>query len=83
MLYTTPIFLKIPSDVRRYLLAVLGLKCANLLFEVRTLLVKNEGDNSRLLLFERPTEFPCFHFKFSGTIYNLNDISGKLNEELF
>ena len=48
-------------DVARYLPAVLKAKYIESLFEVKTILVKNEGDDGRPILFEKHHELPgCY-----------------------
>ncbi len=49
-------------DVGRYLPAVLEAKYVDSLFEVKTVLVKNEGDDGRPILFEKHAELPGLLF---------------------
>ena len=68
-------------DVGRYLPAVLDAKYVDSLFEVKTILVKNEGDDGRPILFEKHAKLPgCFSI-LGGKIDNIYDVLEKLEEE--
>ncbi len=70
-------------DVARYMPAVLDSKYVDSLFEVKTILVKNEGDDGRPILIERHRELPgCFSI-LGGKIDNIYDILEKMDEEHF
>ena len=70
-------------DVGRYLPAMRDAKYVDSLFEVKTVLVKNEGDDGRPILFERHPELPgCFSI-LGGKIDNLYDVLEKLDAEHF
>lgn len=69
-------------DVSRYLPAILDAKYVNSLFEVKTVLVKNEGDDGRPILFEKHLELPGCYSVLGGKIDNIYDILEKLDEEL-
>lgn len=68
-------------DVGRYLPAVLAAKYVESLFEVKTILVKNEGDDGRPILFEKNPELPGCYSVLGGKIDNIYDVWEKLNEE--
>lgn len=68
-------------DVGRYLPAVLAAKYVESLFEVKTILVKNEGDDGRPILFEKHPELPGCYSVLGGKIDNIYDVFGKLDEE--
>lgn len=69
-------------DVGRYLPAVLEAKYVESLFEVKTILVKNEGDDGRPILFEKHPELPGCYSVLGGKIDNIYDVLEKLNEEM-
>lgn len=68
-------------DVGRYLPAVLDAKYVDSLFEVKTVLVKNEGDDGRPILFETRAELPGFYSILGGKIDNIYDVFEKLQHE--
>jgi glycine/D-amino acid oxidase-like deaminating enzyme len=70
-------------DVGRYLPAVLEAKYVDSLFEVKTVLVKNEGDDGRPILFEKYTELPGCYSVLGGKIDNIYDVLEKLDEQYF
>lgn len=70
-------------DVGRYLPAVLEAKYVESLFEVKTILMKNEGDDGRPILFEKHPELPGCYSVLGGKIDNIYDVWGKLNDEKF
>lgn len=70
-------------DVGRYLPAVLDAKYVDSLFEVKTVLVKNEGDDGRPILFEKHPELPGCYSVLGGKIDNIYDILEKLDTEQF
>lgn len=70
-------------DVGRYLPAVLDAKYIDSLFEVKTVLVKNEGDDGRPILFEKHTELPGCYSVLGGKIDNIYDVLEKLETEEF
>ncbi|TJZ78763.1 FAD-dependent oxidoreductase [Chitiniphilus eburneus] len=70
-------------DVGRYLPALRSAKYVDSLFEVKTVLVKNEGDDGRPILFEKHAELPgCFSI-LGGKIDNIYDVLEKLEAEEF
>lgn len=70
-------------DVGRYLPAVLNAKYVKSLFEVKTILVKNEGDDGRPILFERHPKLPGCYSVLGGKIDNIYDVWEKLSAESF
>lgn len=70
-------------DVGRYLPAVLDAKYVDSLFEIKTVLVKNEGDDGRPILFEKHPELPGCYSVLGGKIDNIYDVLEKLDEEVF
>ncbi len=69
-------------DVARYLPSVLQAKYVESLFEVKTILVKNEGDDGRPILFEKHQELPGCYTVLGGKIDNIYDVLVKLDEEV-
>jgi glycine/D-amino acid oxidase-like deaminating enzyme len=68
-------------DVSRYLPIVREAKYIDSLFEVKTVLVKNESDDGRPILFERHFQMPeCFSI-LGGKIDNIYDVLEKLDME--
>jgi glycine/D-amino acid oxidase-like deaminating enzyme len=70
-------------DVGRYLPSALEAKYVDSLFEVKTVLVKNEGDDGRPILFEKHAELPNCYSVLGGKIDNIYDILEKLEAEEF
>lgn len=70
-------------DVGRYLPAVHDGKFVGSLFEVKTVLVKNEGDDGRPILFEKHPELPGCYSILGGKIDNIYDVLEKLDAENF
>jgi glycine/D-amino acid oxidase-like deaminating enzyme len=70
-------------DVGRYLPAVLKAKYVESLFEIKTVLVKNEGDDGRPILFEKHPELPGCYSVLGGKIDNIYDVLEKLDAENF
>jgi glycine/D-amino acid oxidase-like deaminating enzyme len=70
-------------DVGRYLPAVLEAKYVESLFEIKTILVKNEGDDGRPILFEKHLELPGCYSVLGGKIDNIYDALEKLDTEVF
>ncbi len=68
-------------DVARYLPTVLEAKYVESLFEVKTILSKNENDDGRPILFEKHVELPGFYSVLGGKIDNIYDILEKLSAE--
>jgi len=70
-------------DIRRYLPCIDEAKYIDSLFEVKTVLEKNEGDDGRPILFEKHEAFPRFYSILGGKIDNIYDIFEKLDKENF
>ncbi len=70
-------------DVGRYMPSVLDAKYADSLFEVKTILQKNEGDDGRPILFEQHAELPGCYSVLGGKIDNIYDVLEKLETEKF
>jgi hypothetical protein len=70
-------------DVGRYLPAVLEAKYVESLFEVKSVLVKSEGDDGRPILFEKHAELPGCYSVLGGKIDNIYDVIEKLDDEIF
>lgn len=68
-------------DVARYLPAVLDAQYIDSLFEVKTILMKNEGDDGRPILFEKHEALPGCYSVLGGKIDNIYDVLEKLDEE--
>lgn len=70
-------------DAGRYMPAILSAEYTESLFEVKTVLEKSEGDDSRPILFEKHLELPgCFSI-LGGKIDNIYDVLEKLEAEEF
>ncbi len=69
-------------DVARYLPAVQDAQYVDSLFEVKTVLLKNEGDDGRPILFEKHEELPGCYSVLGGKIDNIYDVLEKLDEEV-
>lgn len=70
-------------DVSRYLPAVLKARHIDSLFEIKTVLVKNEGDDGRPILFEKHASLPGCYSVLGGKIDNIYDVLEKLDSEKF
>lgn len=68
-------------DVIRYLPAMAGAKYVESLFEIKTVLLKNEGDDGRPILFEKYPELPHCYSVLGGKIDNIYDVLEKLDGE--
>lgn len=68
-------------DVARYLPLMRNAKYVDSLFEVKTVLMKNEGDDGRPILFEKHQELPRCYSILGGKIDNIYDVLEKLDEE--
>jgi glycine/D-amino acid oxidase-like deaminating enzyme len=77
----TPRVDRMIRDARRYLPAIQGMKHVDSLFEVKTVLAKNECDDGRPILFERHAELPGCYSVLGGKIDNIYDILEKLDRE--
>jgi glycine/D-amino acid oxidase-like deaminating enzyme len=70
-------------DVVRYLPAMAKADYVDSLFEVKTVLVKNESDDGRPILFEKHAELPGCYSILGGKIDNIYDVLEKLDAEPF
>lgn len=68
-------------DVARYLPPMRDAKYVDSLFEIKTVLMKNEGDDGRPILFEKHQELPHCYSILGGKIDNIYDVLEKLDEE--
>lgn len=76
-------FDRMQRDVARYLPAVAQARHVDSLFEVKTVLVKNEGDDGRPILFERYEALPGCYSILGGKIDNIYDALERLDDERF
>lgn len=76
-------FNRMIRDAGRYLPAVLDAKYVDSLFEVKTVLMKNECDDGRPILFEKHPELPGCYSVLGGKIDNIYDVLEKLDAERF
>ena len=70
-------------DVSRYMPAVARAKYVDSLFEVKTVLIENEGDGGRPILFEKHAELPGCYSVLGGKIDNIYDVLEKLETQQF
>ncbi|NOT15855.1 MAG: FAD-dependent oxidoreductase [Methylotenera sp.] len=70
-------------DVARYLPAVQDATYVESLFEIKTILAKNERDDGRPILFEKHHSMPKCYSVLGGKIDNIYDVLEKLDEENF
>jgi len=70
-------------DVARYLPLVHDSKYVDSLFEVKTVLMKSESDDSRPILFEKHAELPGCYSVLGGKIDNIYDVIERLSCEIF
>lgn len=67
-------------DVGRYIPSVLNAKYVDSLYEVKTVLVKNESDDGRPILFETHAELPGCYSILGGKIDNIYDVFEQLDK---
>ena len=70
-------------DVSRYLPGILNIKYVESLFEIKTVLEKNEVDDGRPILFERHLDLPGCYSILGSKIDNIYDVLEKLDSENF
>lgn len=70
-------------DVGRYLRDLSGAHYVDSLYEVKTVLAKNESDDGRPILFERYADLPGCYSILGGKIDNIYDVLEKLESESF
>ncbi|NHN78316.1 FAD-dependent oxidoreductase [Azotobacter chroococcum] len=68
-------------DVARYMPGMLEATPVDSLFEVKTVLIKNEGDDGRPILFEQHHELPGCYSVLGGKIDNIYDVLDRLDEQ--
>ncbi|MFB8828527.1 NAD(P)/FAD-dependent oxidoreductase [Azotobacter sp. CWF10] len=68
-------------DAARYMPAMLGAIHVDSLFEVKTVLIRNEGDDGRPILFEQHRELPGCYSVLGGKIDNIYDVLDRLDEQ--
>jgi glycine/D-amino acid oxidase-like deaminating enzyme len=70
-------------DAARYIPALSGAMHVSSLFEVKTVLVKSEGDDGRPILLETAKDLPNFYSVLGGKIDNVYDVLEALDSEAF
>jgi len=68
-------------DSGRYVPLLYKAKYVDSLFEVKTVLVKNEGDDGRPILFEKHPSLPNLFCLLGGKIDNIYDALEKITQE--
>jgi glycine/D-amino acid oxidase-like deaminating enzyme len=68
-------------DVVRYMPCAADVMYSGSLFEIKTVLSKNEGDDGRPILFEKHPELPGCYSILGGKIDNIYDVLEKLDAE--
>lgn len=76
-------FDRMQRDAARYLPLLGQARQVDSLFEVKTVLVKNEGDDGRPILFERHEALPGCYSVLGGKIDNIYDALERLDAERF
>lgn len=74
---------RILRDAGRYIPEVLNSQYVESLFEVKTVLVNNESDDGRPILFEKHSELPGCYSVLGGKIDNIYDVIQRLDAEVF
>lgn len=70
-------------DVERYMPMIAETEYIKSLFEIKTVLVKNEADDGRPILFEKHMELSGLYSILGGKIDNIYDVLEKLDAEYF
>lgn len=70
-------------DVGRYLPAILDARHVDSLYEVKTVLVQNDNNDGRPILFEKHASLPGCYSVLGGKIDNIYDVLEKLDHEVF
>lgn len=70
-------------DAARYMPGLADAVWSDSLFEVKTVLVKNENDDGRPILFEKSKTLPNFYSILGGKMDNIYDIMGYMDKEIF
>ncbi|MFZ2725712.1 MAG: hypothetical protein WAX77_05645 [Methylococcaceae bacterium] len=68
-------------DVARYLPSITLANYVESLFEIKTVLLKNEADDGRPILFEKHANLPQCYSILDGKIDNIYDVLEKLDAE--
>lgn len=68
-------------DVERYVPAIVDATYVESLFEVKTVLIRNEGDDGRPILFERHGSAEGYYSILGGKIDNIYDVLERLEAE--
>lgn len=76
-------FDRMQRDAARYLPVLAQARQVDSLFEVKTVLLKNEGDDGRPILFERHEALPGCYSVLGGKIDNIYDALERLDAERF
>ena len=66
-------------DVSRYLPVIQDANHVDSLFEVKTVLARNEGDDGRPILFETNAQLPNYYSVLGGKVDNIYDVLEKLS----
>lgn len=69
-------------SVGRYLPSILDARRIDSLFEVKTVLVKSEGDDGRPILFEKHRDLPGCYSILGGKIDNIYDVLERISGEI-
>jgi len=70
------------KDAQRYLPALAGARIVDSLFEVKTLLLRNEIDDGRPILMERSSSMPNLYSIMGGKLDNIYDVIERLEAEI-
>ncbi len=70
-------------DAGRYLPALMHAKYIESIFEIKTVLLKNEGDDGRPILLEKHPGLPGCYSVLGGKLDNIYDVIEKLESEKF
>lgn len=68
-------------DAARYLPSLQDARHVDSLFEVKTVLTRNEGDDGRPILFEKHAELPGCYSVLGGKIDNIYDVLERIDQE--
>jgi len=68
-------------DISRYIPAIASAQALDSLYEVKTVLMKNESDDGRPILFQKHTDIPGYFSVLGGKIDNIYDILERLDAE--
>lgn len=75
-------FERMRRDVERYIPVVADARYVDSLFETKTILVKNEADDGRPILFERHVNLPGCYSILGGKIDNIYDVLERIQDEI-